>query len=51
MMHSFPREHLNEEPQALSLGNICMVDGSYSTTQLGFGWTAWGRFNLRRCET
>ena len=42
MVSSTPQGHSIDEPQVLSLGNICMIDGSWtSTAQLsGYGW-AW----------
>ena len=46
-----PQEHHNEETQALNLSNICMVDGTWTSTaqwmwmSLDFGRTAWGKFN------
>ena len=46
-----PHGQPDEETQALSLDNICMVDGSWTSTAQfsGMGWSrriAWGRFNL-----
>ena len=39
MVSPIPRDHIIEEPQVLSLGNICMIDGSWSTSQFsGYGW-------------
>ena len=35
MLPSIPQDHSIEDPKVLSLGNICMIDGSWtSTTQL-----------------
>ena len=35
-----PQDHIIEEPQVLSLGNICMIDGSWTSTSQfsGSGW-------------
>ena len=40
MVPPFPQDHNIEEPQILILDNICMIDGSWtSTSQLsGHGW-------------
>ena len=39
-IHVPPQAQTVEEAQALSLGNICMVDGSWTSTAQfsGFGW-------------
>uniref|UniRef100_A0A0D3A8Q7 RNase H type-1 domain-containing protein n=1 Tax=Brassica oleracea var. oleracea TaxID=109376 RepID=A0A0D3A8Q7_BRAOL len=35
-----PQDHIIQEPQVLSLGNICMIDGSWTSTSQfsGYGW-------------
>ena len=40
MVRPTQQDHSTEEPQVLSLGNICMIDGSWaSTTEFsGCGW-------------
>nr|VDD51010.1 unnamed protein product [Brassica oleracea] len=40
MVPSIPQDHIIEEPQVLSLGNICMIDGSWTSTSQfgGCGW-------------
>ena len=56
------QEHSSEEPQVISLDNICMVDGSWTSTAQfsGCGWfwkdstgkiQLMGTRNLRRRET
>ncbi|CDY47009.1 BnaC02g41940D [Brassica napus] len=39
-IHASPHVQISKEPQFLSLGNICMVDGSWSFTAQfsGYGW-------------
>ena len=61
-IHVPPQAQTIEETQALSLGNICMVDGSWTSTAQfsGMGWV-WkdtmgkiqlmGSRNLRRRQT
>nr|VDD45267.1 unnamed protein product [Brassica oleracea] len=36
-----PQDHIIEEPQVLSLGNICMIDGSWTSTSQ-FSGSGWG---------
>ena len=41
MVPSTPQDHSIDKPQVLSLGNICMIDGSWTFTAQfsGCGWT------------
>ena len=42
MVPPIPQDHIIEEPQVLSLGNICMIDGSWTSTsqfsECGWVW-------------
>lgn len=42
MIPSTLQEHSSDEPQVISLGNICLIDGSWTSTSQfsGSGW-AW----------
>ena len=42
MRQPTPQDHSSDEPQVLSLSNICMIDGSWTSTSQfsGCGW-AW----------
>ena len=52
MVQPVIQDNNTEEPQVINLGNICLIDGSWTSPLLilvdadGSGWTVVGTFNL-----